>query len=156
MISNRCLSTYYKTPKLGGIVVALMDGKGLRRFARRSKTQYSKTMKHLLLLSAAAILSFLPSCTTYVNDGGYAASRPVHRTSYGYRPAPAPYRAYPATYTQTRLYNSRASRYDHRRHDDDRDYRRVNTPKRHWNNSNANVRVQTNTVRLNTNAGLRL
>ncbi|GEP42694.1 hypothetical protein [Brevifollis gellanilyticus] len=112
-------------------------------------------MKHLLILSAAAILSFLPSCTTYVNDGGYAASRPVHRTNYGYRPSPAPYRAYPATYTQTRLYNSRTSRYD-RDHDHNRGYHHVSKPRGRWNNSNANVRVQTNTVRLNTNAGLRL
>ncbi|MES2595739.1 MAG: hypothetical protein V4662_10410 [Verrucomicrobiota bacterium] len=111
-------------------------------------------MKHLLVLSAAAILSFLPSCTTYVNDGGYAAARPVHRTTYGYRPAPAPYRAYPATYTQTHYYNSRAARYNHHRDDHDRDYRRVSNNKRHWNNSNANVRVQTRPV--NAGVGIRL
>lgn len=105
----------------------------------------------LLILSVAAILAFLPSCSTYVNDGGYAASRPVHRTNYGYRPAPAPYRAYPASYTQTRFYNSRTQQYrSHRDHDHrNDDYRRVSQPKRYPREYHRNVQV-------NTGVGLRV
>jgi len=85
-------------------------------------------MKHpLLILSLAAMLTLLSSCTGYVDGGGYASARP------GYRPAPP--RGYSSSYGRTNYHNDR-------RHDD---YRRVSQPpSRYYRSNTAGVRVQTN------------
>jgi hypothetical protein len=94
-------------------------------------------MKHtLLILSAAALLPILSSCTAYVSERGYVAARPA---PYGYRPVP--YRTYPASShgSRTRYYDSR---YRHPGHDQDRYYHPANHPRRHWKSNSRTVHVQ--------------
>lgn len=90
----------------------------------------------LLILSVAAMLTLLSSCTGYVDGGGYASARP------GYRPAPS--RVYSSSYGRSHYHNDRHhdSRYDSRSRGP---YQRVSQPpSRYRRDDTPGVRVQTN------------
>ena len=106
-----------------------------------------QTMKQAsLILTLAALLFSLPSCSTYVDGTGYAGVRPGHF----YRP-PAP-RAHPHSHYYS---GNRHNRNYHPSH-----HKARHTPPGHWNRSRVNTRANAGIglrpVRVSSSTGVRL